>query len=113
MRLNKKIQKILIKNYKSTSAIRHYLHKLNKQNRLLNKLIYFGPRAIRRDITFIQLNKNNFKFNIKLNDLIIGFNLEVVYDNAEIQKERIFLENKGKSGIYRWVNIKNNGETVI
>jgi len=30
-----------------------------------------------------------------------------VYENADIQKAEIRKENKGKAGIYRWVNLKN------
>ena len=36
----------------------------------------------------------------------------VVYNNAEFQKLLILKENKGKSGVYRWVN-KKNGSTYI
>ena len=30
------------------------------------------------------------------------------YDNALLNKNAILLENKGKSGIYRWINKLNN-----
>jgi group I intron endonuclease len=36
----------------------------------------------------------------------------VVYDNADLQKESIFKENKGKSGIYLWTNLKNGKKYV-
>uniref|UniRef100_UPI0030E0C6E7 hypothetical protein n=1 Tax=Ophiocordyceps sobolifera TaxID=94213 RepID=UPI0030E0C6E7 len=36
----------------------------------------------------------------------------VIYTNADTQKELIFNENKGKSGVYRWVN-NINGNTYI
>jgi hypothetical protein len=29
------------------------------------------------------------------------------YANVDLQKQQILLENKGKSGIYYWQNIKN------
>lgn len=34
------------------------------------------------------------------------------YDNADVQKLLIVSENKGKSGVYRWIN-KVNGKTYI
>jgi group I intron endonuclease len=34
------------------------------------------------------------------------------YENPEIQKNQIYSENKGKSGIYRWIN-KLNGKSYI
>lgn len=34
------------------------------------------------------------------------------YDNALINKSKILLENKGKSGIYRWINKLNNNSYV-
>lgn len=37
---------------------------------------------------------------------------KVIYDNADIQKEQIFKENKEKSGVYRWIN-KLNGDSYI
>jgi group I intron endonuclease len=36
----------------------------------------------------------------------------VVYANADIQKESILKENKGKSGVYRWVN-KETGKSYV
>jgi len=30
------------------------------------------------------------------------------YKNAELQRLEILLENKNKSGVYRWTNLKNN-----
>jgi hypothetical protein len=35
-----------------------------------------------------------------------------VYDNPDLQKKDIINENKGKSGVYRWVN-KVNGKTYV
>ena len=37
---------------------------------------------------------------------------EIIYKNADTQKSLVFKDNKGKSGIYRWVN-KENGNTYI
>lgn len=37
---------------------------------------------------------------------------EVVYSNADTQKELIFKDAKGKSGVYRWIN-NLNGNTYI
>lgn len=36
----------------------------------------------------------------------------IVYDNADLLKLRAVSENKGKSGVYRWIN-KVNGKTYI
>jgi len=36
----------------------------------------------------------------------------VVYANADLQREYILIENKGKLGVYRWVN-KTNGKTYV
>jgi group I intron endonuclease len=36
----------------------------------------------------------------------------IVYDNPDLQKEDILKENKGKSGVYRWVN-KVTGKTYV
>jgi excinuclease UvrABC nuclease subunit len=30
------------------------------------------------------------------------------YKNPELQRLEILLENKNKSGVYRWTNLKNN-----
>jgi hypothetical protein len=35
-----------------------------------------------------------------------------VYSNADTQKESIIKENRGKCGIYRWIN-KENGKSYI
>ena len=37
---------------------------------------------------------------------------EIIYDNADTQKSLIFRDNKGKSGIYRWIN-NLNGDSYI
>jgi group I intron endonuclease len=36
----------------------------------------------------------------------------IIYDNADIQKLQVLEENKGKSGVYRWVN-KVNGNSYV
>lgn len=38
--------------------------------------------------------------------------ISITYDNLLLQKSKIFEDNKGKSGIYRWVN-KINNDTYI
>lgn len=35
-----------------------------------------------------------------------------VYNNADLQKKQILIENKGKSGVYRWTNIVS-GKTYV
>lgn len=37
---------------------------------------------------------------------------EVIYNNADTQKIEIFRDNKGKSGVYRWIN-NINGDTYV
>lgn len=49
------------------------------------------------------LNSRTFKFFSTNTDSIIITPL-ISYSNAESQKENILKDNKGKSGIYRWVN---------
>lgn len=41
-----------------------------------------------------------------------NFSPVAVYENAKLCKELIWLENQGKSGIYKWINIIN-GKTYI
>jgi group I intron endonuclease len=41
-----------------------------------------------------------------------NFKPVVVYSNAETQKELIFRDNKGKPGVYRWIN-NLNGKTYV
>lgn len=36
----------------------------------------------------------------------------VVYDNADTQKESIIKDNRGKVGVYRWIN-KENGNCYV
>jgi len=36
----------------------------------------------------------------------------MTYPNADLQKKQIMLDNKGKAGIYRWIN-KENGKTYV
>jgi len=49
--------------------------------------------------TFVSSNSDNIK-------------PEVTYSNADTQKGLILKENRGKSGIYRWVNLVN-GKTYV
>lgn len=48
---------------------------------------------------FYSSNKNNIR-------------PEVIYSNTDIQKELIFKDNKGKSGVYRWIN-NFNGDCYV
>lgn len=41
-----------------------------------------------------------------------SFKPEVIYSNADTQKELIFRDNNGKSGVYRWIN-NINGKTYV
>jgi len=36
----------------------------------------------------------------------------MIYTNADIQKQSLIIDNRGKTGIYRWTN-KKNGKTYI
>jgi group I intron endonuclease len=56
-----------------------------KNHNLLNK-VYFSTSCV-------NLNDNN------------NLNPEVIYINADINKEEIIKENKNKSGVYRWTNL--------
>ena len=54
----------------------------------------------------------NYSFyvrNYSSNSLVVPVK---IYANADIQKSQILRENKGKSGVYRWVNLKN-GKSYI
>lgn len=50
--------------------------------------------------------------NITAEGLILLASFPIVYHNADSQKKKIYLENKGKSGIYMWVNTINNKKYV-
>lgn len=50
--------------------------------------------------------------NITAEGLIFLASFPIVYHNADSQKKKIYLENKGKSGIYMWVNTINNKKYV-
>lgn len=41
-----------------------------------------------------------------------NLNPVVTYENADIQKEQIYCDNKGLCGIYRWTN-KENGKSYV
>jgi excinuclease UvrABC nuclease subunit len=44
--------------------------------------------------------------------LILFTSFPIVYHNADSQKKEIYLNNKGKSGVYMWVNTINNNKYV-
>lgn len=46
--------------------------------------------------------------NSVIGDLILFASFPIVYHNADSQKKEIYLNNKGKSGVYMWVNTINN-----
>ncbi len=54
---------------------------------------------------YTHLNKLNMK---KLSNL----NPVATYENADIQKDQIYYENKGKCGIYRWICLET-GESYV
>lgn len=54
-------------------------------------------------------NNNNIKNNNSINTDIIPV---ITYVNADIDKFRIYEENRNKSGVYRWVN-KINGKSYV
>jgi hypothetical protein len=47
--------------------------------------------------SILSYQKNNIQLSTKNNSLT----LVATYENPDIQKDQIYLENKGKSGIYR------------
>lgn len=54
-------------------------------------------------------NQNNIQLSNQNNSDLTPV---VVYENAELQKKQIKQENKGISGIYRWINTVN-GKSYI
>lgn len=60
-----------------------------------------------------KVTKNFFNTNINNNLVTEGVvTPALVYDNADMLKAQVVLENKGKVGVYRWIN-KVNGKTYI
>lgn len=65
--------------------------------------------------TWFSLNKNNtyyFSPNKVYIRLFSSFEPRIRYNNAWLNKSNVLKENKGKSGVYRWVN-KLSNETYI
>jgi hypothetical protein len=62
------------------------------------------------------MKKNNAKLNTEQFGSTKGqkkqFNPVVKYDNADVEKVNIFAENRGKAGVYRWIN-KISGNTYV
>jgi hypothetical protein len=56
--------------------------------------------------------KNNNKNNIQLSTKNYSLTPVATYENPDLQKDQIYFENQGKSGIYRWAN-KISGKTYI
>lgn len=56
------------------------------------------------------LNKAYFStscLNLEENNHNINFKPEVVYPNADLNKEEIIKTNENKSGVYRWINLNS------
>jgi len=49
-----------------------------------------------------------FDLNLFGKSFILTFIPAVTYLNADLQKDKIILENKNKSGVYCWINLANN-----
>jgi hypothetical protein len=44
--------------------------------------------------------------------LVLSLVPAAIYTNPDLQKKRIIKENKGKSGIYRWINQKSGKDYI-
>lgn len=62
-----------------------------------------GPRHF---TSFCRLLDDNRNINF------IDIKPIVTYDNADVDKVKIFADNRNKSGVYRWINNKN-GNTYV
>jgi len=60
--------------------------------------------------TFTSLGKLNLDDNRKIN--FIDVKPIVKYNNADVDKAKIFADNRKKLGVYRWIN-NENGKTYI
>ena len=70
-----------------------------------------NPNALRRGL-FQNLNVRFYSNVTSGRDVTALYVPVVVYSNAELQIEQILAENKGKPGIYIWVN-KKNGKSYV
>jgi len=72
-------------------------------------IIFFKylTRATNLDINFISFSIHFFSTNSPQSFIPIK-----IYKNADIQKQENLIENKGKSGIYHWVN-NINGRSYV
>jgi hypothetical protein len=81
---------------------------------LFNKALNFSPKGEKFACAHFSLNQlNYFKLFYSTNSSANDDNnitLIEFYGNADIMKRQMSLENKGKAGIYRWIN-KINGKT--
>lgn len=71
-----------------------------------NKIFYFAdcrPCGIYKQGAFIHDKTPN-----QLEETGLGFKPAVLYPSADLNKAEIIKENRGKAGVYRWVNIINN-----
>ena len=64
---------------------------------------YFKPYNKKRSYSTLNSNETD---NTKLEYPVLS------YDNADTLKKFIIYENKGKSGVYRWVNL-NSGKSYV
>jgi hypothetical protein len=62
-----------------------------------------GPRHF---TSFCRLLDDNRNINF------IDIKPIVTYDNADVDKVKIFADNRNKSGVYRWINNKNGNSYV-
>lgn len=81
-------------------------------------VLYFGSYETLGIIGLIQNPSLAFGDTFCLLSLAFGdmsclfFPAIKVYPNAELQKKQILQDNKGKAGIYRWVNLVNGKSYV-
>ena len=66
----------------------------------------------RKKLNFLFAPIGNRNFSTSNGNSSKGIKPEVIYVNADTQKIEIFRDNKGKSGIYRWIN-NFNGDSYI
>jgi hypothetical protein len=85
------------------ALVRFYLRRLNFLSEKIN--LYTRRQA------FLPGNPSKFKLNLALNGKRYYSTVSpkpkgVKYDNADTDKLRILSENKGKIGVYMWINLE-------
>lgn len=70
----------------------------------VNFALYYNFSSLTKELFILQIRTSHFKSNSKGNSIIPL----IVYNNFEFEKISILKDNKGKTGIYRLINLVNS-----